>query len=104
MRKLIIIFLLFVVVVGAEDKKYPVTEIQNLRLRTKQLEVQIAQQNVFIAQQNLSNAMKILREEAAAVRNENGWASEVQFDIEKLIFVDPPKSPDRVKQAPGGIQ
>ena len=72
----------------AQDTKYPLSEIQTLRLQVKQKDAQIAQQNVFVAQQSFSAALKALKEEAEKVRIENKWPAEVQFSPEQLVFAD----------------
>lgn len=82
----------------AQDSKYPLSEIQTLRLQVKQKDAQIAQQNVFVAQQAFSAAIKALRDEADKVKVENKWPAEVQFSPENLMFVDPVLAPPRGKE------
>lgn len=91
--KLIGIFLLLGAAMTAQDTKYPLTEMQTLRLQVKQRDAQIAQQNVFIAQSNFAVAIKALREESEKVKFENKWPEDLQFVPEQLIFIDPVKSP-----------
>lgn len=89
MRMLIGIFLLLGVAMTAQDTKYPLTELQLLRLKVVQRDAQIAQQNVFIAQQNFATAMAALTAESERVKAENKWAPEVQFMADQLTFADP---------------
>lgn len=67
------------------------SEVQRLRLQLKQKDAQLAQKDLYIAQQNFQAAIKLLNDEAAKVKQDNGWPAATGFNADTLQFAEGPK-------------
>ena len=96
---LISFFLLIAMALYGQDKpKFTPTEIQLLKLQNKQKDALLAksrlealQTAVQNAQKDFQDSMKALGDEAEAVKKENGWPKEVNFDPNTVSFSEPAK-------------
>src|ERR1700679_1348273 len=69
-------------------EKYPLSEVQKLRLQNKQMAAQLAQVAYQNAQANLNSAYNDLIQESAKVKKENSWKDSVKFDLAHVTFCD----------------
>ncbi len=82
---------------SAPKAKYEPSELQALRLKVKQQEAVLAQRDLRDAQMRLQAAMTELEAAAQAIKKENKWADNVQFDVNTLTFTAPPEKGNEKK-------
>lgn len=86
---------------GKAAEKFEPTEVQKLKLENAQLRAGIAQRDLTAAQRAWNEAAAALKAEADAIKKENGWPDDTQFDMQTLKFTEkPPKSPEEKKEKP----
>ena len=78
-------------------KEYKPTEIQLLKLQNKQKDALLAKQRleslqaaIQATQKEFQDGLKALTDEAEAVKKENNWPKETQFDPNTVQFSEPP--------------
>ena len=74
----------------AAKKEYKPTEVQSLKLK-------VAQQEALLAQAHLNAAITALGAEANAVKKENGWPDDTNFNPDSLTFTAPAPAPPAAK-------
>ena len=89
------------------------SEVQKLKIENAQLRAGIAQRDLTAAQRAWNEAAAALKAEADAIKKENGWPDDTQFDMQTLKFTPsnnagldhkpgpaPPKPQEEKKEKP----